>query len=51
MKCARMPDEVTGEQRWRLLDVIGEEPDLGVENLRGSGTIAGETSAVRCLYL
>lgn len=26
-------------------DVIGEEPDLGVENLQGSGRIAGETSA------
>ncbi|CAM9604148.1 unnamed protein product, partial [Phaeothamnion confervicola] len=31
--------------RHKLVDVIGEEPDLGVENLRGSGTIAGETSA------
>ena len=30
--------------RYRLLDVIGTEPDLGVENLRGSGTIAGATS-------
>jgi len=29
---------------YRLTDVIGEEPDLGVENLRGSGAIAGETS-------
>ncbi|CAN0396114.1 unnamed protein product, partial [Discosporangium mesarthrocarpum] len=25
-------------------DIIGEEPDLGVENLQGSGRIAGETS-------
>lgn len=25
-------------------DVIGEEPDLGVENLQGSGRIAGETA-------
>ena len=25
--------------------MIGEEPDLGVENLQGSGRIAGETSA------
>jgi acetyl-CoA carboxylase carboxyltransferase component/biotin carboxyl carrier protein len=33
-----------GEERWMLTDIIGSEPDLGVENLRGSGTIAGETS-------
>lgn len=25
--------------------MIGEEPDLGVENLQGSGRIAGETSS------
>eukprot|EP00611_Tribonema_gayanum_P009281 TRINITY_DN1905_c0_g1_i2.p1 TRINITY_DN1905_c0_g1~~TRINITY_DN1905_c0_g1_i2.p1 ORF type:complete len:726 (-),score=215.83 TRINITY_DN1905_c0_g1_i2:222-2288(-) len=43
--CKRMPDEQTGEERWRLLEIIGDEPDLGVENLRGSGAIAGETSA------
>lgn len=36
--------EVNGETRYILKDVIGEESDLGVENLRGSGTIAGETS-------
>jgi len=38
--------EVTpsGEERYVITDVIGREPDLGVENLRGSGTIAGETS-------
>jgi acetyl-CoA carboxylase/biotin carboxylase 1 len=28
----------------RIDDVIGEEPDLGVENLMGSGLIAGETA-------
>ena len=27
-----------------ITDIIGEEPDLGVENLMGSGLIAGETS-------
>ena len=33
-----------GEERWVVTDIIGSEPDLGVENLRGSGLIAGETS-------
>jgi len=28
----------------RITDIIGEEEDLGVENLKGSGLIAGETS-------
>ena len=34
----------SGEERFIITDVIGREADLGVENLRGSGTIAGETS-------
>jgi len=29
---------------YRIDDIIGEEPDLGVENLMGSGLIAGETA-------
>ena len=29
----------------RIVDIIGEEDGLGVENLRGSGLIAGETSS------
>lgn len=33
-----------GEERYVITDIIGRETDLGVENLRGSGTIAGETS-------
>eukprot|EP01029_Cantina_marsupialis_P005679 TRINITY_DN1619_c0_g2_i2.p1 TRINITY_DN1619_c0_g2~~TRINITY_DN1619_c0_g2_i2.p1 ORF type:complete len:1268 (-),score=560.95 TRINITY_DN1619_c0_g2_i2:1218-5021(-) len=33
-----------GEVRHRITDIIGHGKDLGVENLRGSGTIAGETS-------
>ncbi|RHZ27040.1 hypothetical protein DYB31_000172 [Aphanomyces astaci] len=33
-----------GEVRYVITDIIGEEKDLGVENLRGSGTIAGESS-------
>ena len=33
-----------GEEVYRITDVIGSEPDLGVENLKGSGLIAGETS-------
>lgn len=32
------------EERYRITDVIGAEHGLGVENLRGSGAIAGETS-------
>ena len=34
---------VDGEERFRITDVI-DEADLGVENLCGSGTIAGRTS-------
>eukprot|EP00598_Pedospumella_elongata_P008031 CAMPEP_0184968478 /NCGR_PEP_ID=MMETSP1098-20130426/1535_1 /TAXON_ID=89044 /ORGANISM="Spumella elongata, Strain CCAP 955/1" /LENGTH=2317 /DNA_ID=CAMNT_0027490097 /DNA_START=80 /DNA_END=7033 /DNA_ORIENTATION=- len=34
----------TGEMVFRIDDIIGEEPDLGVENLMGSGLIAGETA-------
>lgn len=34
-----------GETVCRITDIIGIEPDLGVENLKGSGLIAGETSA------
>ena len=33
-----------GEERFILTDIIGVAPDIGVENLRGSGGIAGETS-------
>lgn len=33
-----------GELRYIITDIIGEETDLGVENLMGSGLIAGETS-------
>mmetsp|Transcript_38290 Transcript_38290/g.56396 ORF Transcript_38290/g.56396 Transcript_38290/m.56396 type:complete len:1127 (-) Transcript_38290:624-4004(-) len=33
------------EEVYRMKDIIGSEPDLGVENLKGSGLIAGETSA------
>ena len=33
-----------GEVQYVIQDIIGKDPDLGVENLRGSGTIAGETS-------
>jgi len=34
-----------GETIYKLTDIIGSEPDLGVENLKGSGLIAGETSS------
>ena len=29
---------------WKLIDIIGSKHGIGVENLRGSGMIAGETS-------
>lgn len=34
-----------GQSVHRVTDIIGSEADLGVENLKGSGLIAGETSA------
>ncbi|OQR99927.1 acetyl-CoA carboxylase [Thraustotheca clavata] len=34
----------SGEVRYVITDIIGEEKDLGVENLKGSGCIAGESS-------
>ena len=39
------PTTYSGEEVYRVTDIIGSEPDLGVENLKGSGLIAGETSA------
>mmetsp|Transcript_4903 Transcript_4903/g.18418 ORF Transcript_4903/g.18418 Transcript_4903/m.18418 type:complete len:2238 (-) Transcript_4903:55-6768(-) len=33
-----------GEVRYRIVDIIGKDHGIGVENLRGSGKIAGETS-------
>ncbi|KAG5181165.1 acetyl-CoA carboxylase [Tribonema minus] len=36
--------EHMGETRWALKDIIGQVHGIGVENLRGSGMIAGETS-------
>jgi acetyl-CoA carboxylase/biotin carboxylase 1 len=39
------PATYHGEMVHRVTDIIGSEPDLGVENLKGSGLIAGETSA------
>jgi len=38
------PATVNGEEVFKITDIIGSEPDLGVENLKGSGLIAGETS-------
>lgn len=38
------PITLDGEEVFRITDIIGSEPDLGVENLKGSGLIAGETS-------
>ncbi|XP_078277863.1 acetyl-CoA carboxylase 2 isoform X2 [Rhinoraja longicauda] len=36
--------EEDGEYRYVITDIIGTEEGLGVENLRGAGTIAGESS-------
>lgn len=38
------PATYEGKEVFRVADIIGSEPDLGVENLKGSGLIAGETS-------
>lgn len=38
------PIEHEGKPVYKITDIIGSEPDLGVENLKGSGLIAGETS-------
>ena len=43
LKCAPI-EGPNGEPRYVITDIIGEENDLGVENLMGSGLIAGETS-------
>ena len=34
-----------GNVIYEVTDIIGSEPDIGVENLKGSGLIAGETSS------
>ncbi|CAB9525754.1 Acetyl-CoA carboxylase 1 [Seminavis robusta] len=38
------PTSYNGQSVYQVTDIIGAEPDLGVENLKGSGLIAGETS-------
>uniref|UniRef100_A0A671PYZ8 acetyl-CoA carboxylase n=1 Tax=Sinocyclocheilus anshuiensis TaxID=1608454 RepID=A0A671PYZ8_9TELE len=40
--CEHVEDE--GQSRYKITDIIGKEEGLGVENLRGSGMIAGESS-------
>jgi len=39
------PVSLDGKEVYKITDIIGSEPDLGVENLKGSGLIAGETSS------
>lgn len=39
------PVNLNGKTVHRVTDIVGSEPDLGVENLKGSGLIAGETSS------
>ena len=41
---SRVTDAASGEVRYQIDDVIGQKNGLGVENLQGSGLIAGETS-------
>ncbi|XP_041352027.1 acetyl-CoA carboxylase-like isoform X1 [Gigantopelta aegis] len=36
--------EDEGESRYKITDIIGKDDGLGVENLKGSGMIAGESS-------
>lgn len=38
------PIEESGETRFKITAVFGSEDGIGVENLKGSGAIAGETS-------
>jgi len=45
VKGEMITDERTGQERFKITDIVGVEKDLGVENLSGSGLIAGETSA------
>ncbi|XP_049326203.1 acetyl-CoA carboxylase 2 isoform X3 [Astyanax mexicanus] len=40
--CRHVEEE--GESRYIITDIIGKDEGLGVENLRGSGMIAGESS-------
>ncbi|CAB1316204.1 unnamed protein product, partial [Coregonus sp. 'balchen'] len=40
--CEHIEDE--GESRYKITDIIGKDDGLGVENLKGSGMIAGESS-------
>ncbi|KAG8521239.1 Acetyl-CoA carboxylase 2 [Galemys pyrenaicus] len=40
--CTHVEEE--GESRYVVTDIIGKDDGLGVENLRGSGMIAGESS-------
>mmetsp|Transcript_29822 Transcript_29822/g.41220 ORF Transcript_29822/g.41220 Transcript_29822/m.41220 type:complete len:2214 (+) Transcript_29822:130-6771(+) len=42
VKASQLVDN--GEVRWVVSDIIGTTHGIGVENLRGSGMIAGETS-------
>jgi len=39
------PTTLGADEVYKITDIIGTEPDLGVENLKGSGLIAGETSS------
>ncbi|XP_060048534.1 acetyl-CoA carboxylase 2 isoform X2 [Erinaceus europaeus] len=42
VRCRHVEED--GESRYVITDIIGKDEGLGVENLRGSGMIAGESS-------
>eukprot|EP01012_Entosiphon_sulcatum_P026964 TRINITY_DN3247_c0_g1_i1.p1 TRINITY_DN3247_c0_g1~~TRINITY_DN3247_c0_g1_i1.p1 ORF type:complete len:2163 (+),score=392.04 TRINITY_DN3247_c0_g1_i1:197-6490(+) len=44
VNCEASTDQRTGARIYRVVDVVGLKDGLGVENLRGSGLIAGEMS-------
>jgi acetyl-CoA carboxylase/biotin carboxylase 1 len=44
VKTELVVDEETKENHYKITDIMGKENGIGVENLKGSGLIAGETS-------
>lgn len=44
LKTELVVDPETKESHYKIIDIMGLENGIGVENLRGSGMIAGETS-------
>lgn len=42
--CLALSEFMSCQCRYKITDIIGKDEGLGVENLRGSGMIAGESS-------